>query len=98
MVTDYPSDEGVPPRVLAAEKRRKFRQLMENSSLFCQNCYHNKGQHDILSAPSTTNIKFGRCLVAMCDCTGATEDTPAVRAADAEVVERIVQEAREGSL
>lgn len=97
-MVNYPSDEGVPPRVLAAEKRRAFRQLLENSSLFCQNCYHNKGQHDILSAPSTSNIKHGRCLVAMCDCTGATEDTPAVRAVDAKVVERVQQEAREGSL
>jgi hypothetical protein len=97
-MTNYPSDEGVPPRVLAAEKRRAFRQMMEDSSLFCQNCYHNKGEHKILFTSARGYVRFGRCRHVGCECQHATEDSPDVRAVDEKVVSAIFQESDEGSL
>lgn len=72
-MTNHPSDEGVPPRVLAAERRREFRQAMENSSLFCQKCYHNLGKHllvDISGTARGRDITYGRCTQVGCECTG----------------------------
>ncbi len=41
------TDEDVPPRVLAAEKRREFRELLSQSSLGCPvgQCEHTVGSH-----------------------------------------------------
>lgn len=69
-MVDYPSDEGVPPRVLAAEARRRRRELLEASSFFCQRCKHNKGEHEILGV---SHIKHGRCKHPGCDCPSGDE-------------------------
>jgi hypothetical protein len=73
MATEYPTDEGVPPRVLAAESRRKSRQLLENSSLFCQKCYHNLGEHLLIDISGTArglDTMHGKCTHVSCACPG----------------------------
>ena len=71
MATNYPSDEGAPPRVLEAEKRREFRQKLENSSLFCQKCYHNKGEHLLVDTNRyTLETMHGKCTHVGCECIG----------------------------
>jgi hypothetical protein len=42
------ADEPVPPRVLAAEARREFRERLNRTSLGCPtgDCEHPIGQHD----------------------------------------------------
>jgi hypothetical protein len=71
-MVEYPNDEEVPPRVLAAEKRREFRQKLEESSLFCQKCYHNLGVHLLIdiSTPYRFDTVHGKCTKPGCTCIG----------------------------
>lgn len=60
---DYPSDEGVPERVLEAERRREMAARMARSSLGCL-CGHLPIEH----ADRGAYRDRGRCGVAECDC------------------------------
>lgn len=63
-----PEDEDVPPRVLAAERRREFRQMIEDSSLGCPNdtpgCWETLDEHDYVE--SDTLNKYGHPVHAIC--------------------------------
>lgn len=60
----------VPPRVLAAERRRELRELMARSSLGCprRRCDHPIGQHHAEDYDRAGNPIGAVCTVAGCDC------------------------------
>jgi hypothetical protein len=63
VVPGYPSDEGVPKRVLEAEARRATALKMASSSLGCM-CGHLPAEH----ADRGAHRDRGKCGVLECDC------------------------------
>lgn len=72
-----PQEEGevseqVPERVRRAEERRRFRQMIEDSSLGCPGkarCEHGLPQHQV-EMTGGFKIKNVRCRVRGCECRG----------------------------
>jgi hypothetical protein len=65
------ADENLPPRVLAAERRREFRELLTRSSLGCD-CGHMLSEHaadDWTSAGDPINPS---CWCGSAECEGAS--------------------------
>jgi len=60
-------DENVPPRVLAAEARRRFRELLVASSLGCR-CGHMLADHDCDDYDDDWEPIGRRCRIVGCDC------------------------------
>ena len=60
----------VPPRVLAAEQRREFAELMARSSLGCPNraCEHGIGWHDADAFGSDGTPEKPICAAPGCAC------------------------------
>ncbi len=57
----------VPPRVLAAEKRREFRELLTKGSLGCR-CGHMLADHDADAYTSDGSPVNRQCRVFPCQC------------------------------
>ncbi len=60
----------VPPRVLAAERRREFRELLTRGSLGCplRACDHLIGDHDADYWDDDGDPVNPRCQILSCDC------------------------------
>lgn len=65
------TDEQVPERVRRAEERRRFRQLLEDSSLGCpsKKCEHGLREHQV-EMTGGFKIKNIRCRAKGCRCRG----------------------------
>lgn len=61
------NDEGVPPRVLAAERMRDFREVLARSSLGCD-CGHLLSEHDASDWTFHGEPVDRRCRVHSCSC------------------------------
>lgn len=59
--------EPVPPRVLAAEERRRFREQLEASSLGCS-CGHMLSEHHADDWDRSGQPVNRRCRAEGCDC------------------------------
>jgi hypothetical protein len=65
------NDENVPPRVLAAEQRRAFRELLARSSLGC-NCGHMLSEHTADDWTRDGTPVNPRCWCGSDQCGGAS--------------------------
>lgn len=65
------SSESVPPRVLAAEQRREFRELMARGSLGCR-CGHMLSDHDAVDWDHEGQPINRRCTATDCYCGGGS--------------------------
>lgn len=61
------ANEPVPPRVLAAEARREFRDLLQSSSLGCR-CGHMLSDHDAADWDRNGDPVGRRCRNTDCNC------------------------------